>query len=170
MKKPELSSTTDTIVYLSAMVIALASIVVSVWQGMETRKHYRLSVRPKIEIFYNSDSERQLIGYTMCNNGLGPAMITEKNIYIDGEPVPWSGFSGYDEMLKRLGLQPYLKSHGAMGAGMTVKAGEQKNIIDFHIPDENLYQEKIMDIYSRLRFEIHYESMYGESFICVVPR
>ena len=40
----------DTVVSLSAIIIAIASIVVTIWQGIENRNHNRLSVRPKLAI------------------------------------------------------------------------------------------------------------------------
>ena len=68
----------DKIVSYSAIIIAMASIFVANWQGIETRNHNRLSVRPKLEIIFESGKDS--FGYYLLNNGLGPAIVTEKTI------------------------------------------------------------------------------------------
>ena len=54
MKKKSFKVSSDTIVSFSAIVIAIASVVVTIWQGIETRKYNRLSVRPKLGISFES--------------------------------------------------------------------------------------------------------------------
>jgi hypothetical protein len=49
--------TSDHILSISAIVIALASICVTLWKGSEIRKHNRLSVLPKIQIAYSTSAE-----------------------------------------------------------------------------------------------------------------
>ena len=74
-------SASDIVVSFSAMAIALASIIISIWQGIEMRRHNRLSVRPRLEIVYRVDD--QWFGYILINNGLGPAVISSKTIFVD---------------------------------------------------------------------------------------
>lgn len=43
----------EQVVAASALVTAVASICVSVWLGLETRRHNRLSVQPRLDITFN---------------------------------------------------------------------------------------------------------------------
>ncbi len=154
----------DRILSLSAILIALASISVAVWEGIETREHHRLSVRPKLEIFYNTSSTK--FGYVVVNNGLGPAVITGKKIFVDGNKIKESGFSGYDTFLEKLDLTDRYAGNGAIDPGFTIKAGKSENIIIFKLNNPDEMETLLPKIYSRVQIEIEYKSMYGEMFKC----
>jgi len=36
---------------ISAMIIAISSIVISLWEGITMRNHYHLSIQPRLDIF-----------------------------------------------------------------------------------------------------------------------
>ena len=81
----KLSADTNTIVSFSAIIVAVASIFISTWQGMEIRKHNRLSVRPKLEIHFYIN--KQDFGYSLLNNGLGPANIIENKVLFNNVEI-----------------------------------------------------------------------------------
>lgn len=157
----------DTIVSFSAMVIAIASIVVTIWQGIEIREHNRLSVRPKFEITFEAGKNN--FGYVLTNNGLGPGIITGKKIFVDGEEIHNTGFSGYDEFIKKLDLGKYKVNHTGIYPGKTIRANEKINIIRFYLTENDDLESLLPKIYRRAGFEISYVSMYNEPFTCKVP-
>jgi hypothetical protein len=157
----------DKVLSISAIIIALASIFISVWEGFEIRKHNRLSVRPKLEISYNVAQDN--FGYVLTNNGLGPAIIMEKKLFIDNTEIKSSGFSGYDEFFEVLNLKDRLIMHGATGSGITIRPSKNENIFVFKFVENEDKEKLISQIYNRVRIEISYKSMYDESFICKVP-
>lgn len=159
-----LNINSDTILSISAIIIAVASICVSLWEGTETRKHYRLSVRPKLEIIYITNMTN--FGYVAVNNGLGPAIISGKKIFIDGEEIKYTGFSGFDDFLEKLGLNDRRATHGVVSPGFTIKAGEQEPIIVLNTVEDDNIDSLIAAVYRRVGIEIQYESMYEESFAC----
>ena len=78
----------QVITSICAIVIALAALFVSVWSGVQTRKHNRLSVRPNLRVNYYDHSERPL-SILISNDGLGPALIYDFSIsIIEGNKVP----------------------------------------------------------------------------------
>ena len=164
-KKNRISS--DTIISYSAIIIAVASIVVTIWQGIETRRHYRLSVRPKLEITFSSNKES--FGYILTNNGLGPAIITKKKIFVDGEEISYSGFSEYDDLINKLNLNDRKISHSGLYSGKTIKADDKLNIIRFSLNAGEKPDSLIREVYGRVGMEISYKSMYDEKFTCRVP-
>ena len=73
----------DTIASITAIVIGVCALGVSIWQGYETRKNYRLSVTPYIVIVINFTKGLEF-GLVLQNKGVGPAVITKLNIKING--------------------------------------------------------------------------------------
>ena len=160
----------DRIISYSAIVVALASMVVSVWQGAETRKHNRLSVRPRIGISF--DVSHTSWGYSVKNNGLGPAIVTGKVISVDGDDVSRGGFSGYEGLYDKLELNDFRIRENSIGPGTTIQSGEVEPLIQFRFDemDEIQKQAFIQSMYHRISIKIEYRSMYNEDFVCSIPR
>ena len=167
MAKHRKKLSSDNIVSLAAIVIAIASIVVTVWQGMETRRHNRLSVRPKLEIIFESGHDS--FGYVLMNNGLGPATITGIELFIDGKQMQETGFSGYDELFEKLGMKNRKITHTGIYPGKTIKTNERQNIFKFYLTEKDDLDTLLPKIYSRIKIEIKYQSMYDEPFYCKFP-
>jgi hypothetical protein len=167
MKRKQTKFNADRILSVSAIVIALASVGVSVWEGYETRLHNRLSVRPKIEII--GDVEQTCFGLAILNNGLGPAVIRDNNILLDGKPFDRRGLGGLDVLLDSLGLPGRLAAKGVLDAGTTVPSGDRENLFFLNRQATDDLAAIIDKIEKRVRIEIHYTSMYGERFDCVWP-
>ena len=75
---------------ISAMIIAIASIAISIWEGIIMRNHYHLSIQPQLnysfEASYNHN-DTHMAYYEIKNNGLGPAVITDIKYFIDKKIV-----------------------------------------------------------------------------------
>ena len=167
MKKKTNHYSSEKILSISAIFIAVVSITIGIWQGIETRKHNRLSVQPKLEISYSVSKND--FGYRLVNNGLGPAVITEKKIFIDKKEIDNSGFSGYEYFLEKLDLAERYAGQGVVSPGSTIKAGKNINIIKFHLYESDEVETLLPKIYNRVSIEIEYQSMYGEIFKCRIP-
>ena len=76
---------------ISAMIIAVASITISIWEGSTMRKHYHLSVMPRLNNSFtvndSSSTNNASAIFTINNNGLGPAVITNIDYFIDGKII-----------------------------------------------------------------------------------
>jgi len=168
MKKKifKLSVETNTIVSFSAIIVAVASIFISTWQGMETRRHNRLSVRPKLEIHFYIN--KQDFGYSLHNNGLGPANIIDHKVFLNDVEISSndSPSSWYDILLDSLKLNNVPISFSAIWPGATIKASEKRNLLRFELKGLDSLQIDPIDISNKLSFEISYESMYSELFKC----
>lgn len=158
----------DRVLSISAIIIALVSIFVAVWEGLETRKHYRFSVQPQLELSYSSDLN--YFGYVLLNNGLGPSIITGSKIFVDGEEINYSGFSGIDDFLIKLDLKDRYAGHETINIGKVLKAGSEIKIMFFKFHETDNRESLVQQIYQRAAFEIEYESMYGEKFKCSFPK
>ena len=80
-----MNNKTDKILSISAIVVAVASIIISVWQGIENRHHNRLAVTPKLDISYTSRSNS--FGFIVKNNGIGPAILNVRSIHFEDKEI-----------------------------------------------------------------------------------
>jgi len=69
---------------LAAIAIAALALLVSAWSAYQTRKHNRLSVRPRLHLFNALDANERRVGVGVRNVGLGPAQILSVRLYFDG--------------------------------------------------------------------------------------
>jgi hypothetical protein len=65
-------------------VIALAT---SIYSAMLTRSYDRLSARPFVQFYRETDIAAEEVGLNMLNDGLGPAVISDMRIHLDGKKV-----------------------------------------------------------------------------------
>lgn len=89
----------DRWIEASVAVVALAALFVSIDQGCQTRRHNRLSVRPKLvhDFYYGDDGA----GWKRVSFGSGPARLRGFRIQVDGKPV-----RDLQEFVSRLGVPP----------------------------------------------------------------
>lgn len=72
------------------ILVALAAIGLSVWQGYEFRMHNRLSVLPQLEpsmSTINVPGDTMFVRYEVANTGLGPAVLANVVVFYDGERI-----------------------------------------------------------------------------------
>ena len=71
---------------LLTIVIAVAAIGLATWEGMENRRHNRLSVVPRLGggIDTGRNADGQYVRMSVENTGLGPAVITRFRVLFDG--------------------------------------------------------------------------------------
>ena len=154
----------DTVIAISAAVIALASLFVSIWSAAVTRKHNRLSVTPhlKVDCFH---SPNEPIKITLINNGLGTAIIKRFTVCLDGVPVSGVEAAGLSEALPRIGLVGGFYAY-TPATDDALSAGEQMVILSFAVPDHDPKEMGALRAsLARIAFRIHYESMYGDTFV-----
>ncbi len=163
----KLTLQTDTVLSACAILIAFVSICVSVWGGMETRRHNRLSVRPKLELSFNAGKDH--FGYNVVNNGLGPAIITGLTIRLDGIAIRHSGFNGFDDFLEKMQLQGRLLKKSAIDSGSTLIAGGNAAIFVCRFEDKDDREAILKNVFTRVSIQLNYASMYEERFLCSIP-
>ena len=81
----------DRITALTSIAIALLALRVSIWQGVVTRTHNRLSVMPDLSFELSYDPEG-MSGLHLYNHGFGPARIKRISAQLDGDTLPSNSF------------------------------------------------------------------------------
>ena len=157
----------NTVIAISATVIAIASLGVSSYEAWATRKHNRLSVQPLLGL-----TTRFLVGATvglrLSNFGLGPAKITNTKLMLDGKQIGDFSRSNVDQLRSSLSVRPHASTLG--GHPFLNTDYEQFLLyVDSYDPSQHAEFRELIE--GRLKIEIQYESIYGgERFTVVYPR
>src|SRR3990172_12584537 len=114
---------------ISTTIIALCALALSIWQGMQTRRHNRLSFRPHLTTWTNRDAEKGFYRIELINNGIGPALIEEFLVKVDGKVISGLGTEPIEKGLKIIFPNLYYTSHhGYVGKGYSMAAKERVTI------------------------------------------
>ena len=160
----------EKIMSISAIIIAIASIVVTIWEGTEIRHHNRLSVRPKFEIYSSPNPEENSMSWIIVNNGIGPGFYKYSKVFVDSIEYQLNYASTFSEISKVLQRNDvYISDISSFNPGLTIKSGDVKHILRLDLKENIKPTKEFWKIHDRLRFEIGYESMYKELFICKYP-
>jgi hypothetical protein len=148
---------------LSLFVTVLAT-AAAVWQGIITRRHNLLSVRPEIFIqIVGLNAANHPIGIFIRNRGLGPARIT-RVLYTD----TFSSISNENEQGFTEIFRPLVELHKLMdGAqietlrpGNIIPSGETISFFWIAQPEPNPLL--LRQLFSRLQIAVEYESLYRQ--------
>ena len=154
-KKIDYSSITAA----AATVIAICSLGISVWQGIETRKHNRLSVLPHIEFGHRYNAKKSSI--ELDNAGIGPAVIIDYNFYLDGNQIfndITCGPETWQQVRHALSDEMTLSTF-CLRKGDMLKSGRKIEVISLETLNSD--SKGHLRSLSRIRIEVRYESIYG---------
>jgi hypothetical protein len=154
----------DDVVAYGAAVVALAALGVSVWQGILTRDHNRLSVLPVLFAYSDFTLGAEGSGLFIANRGGGPAILNSSTVSLEGKKPQNMTDEGWQAIMR--------------DSGMSLKAGtiswrfEPGAVIDAHDPilvlrldngetvDELSALKQFVE--ADLRLELCYCSLYRE--------
>lgn len=85
-------------------IVAITALALSLWQLLSQRKHDRLSVRPYLSAGYkwhcSSDKGLKSFEVVVVNNGIGPAIIKDCFVEIDGKRIPGIGEINFQNTIR----------------------------------------------------------------------
>ncbi|MFF4948219.1 hypothetical protein [Streptomyces chattanoogensis] len=147
----------DTITAMCAVVIAVASLVVAVYQTHAMRQHNRHSVRPILQL-HRSWHAGGRAGIRLINSGLGPAVIVDSTLTVDDEVIgAWNKLS-VDRVRDRLSVRP---SAVTFSQGEVIAIDYEQYLLSVASYDPQNHDEVEDLINRRLTLKIRYESLYG---------
>jgi hypothetical protein len=155
----------DNPIAFVAAAIAVCALGVSLWQGWLSRRHYRLSVLPHLDSIINTARTLPVLGISIRNNGLGPAVIVAQWAYVDDEEVKATDSASYHAEMKRHRVQA---DTGYLEPGSVLAAGATHRILTYE-PNQDPARDSrevktalfMKQSLFRFRLEIEYKSMYG---------
>lgn len=163
------SFSASDVVAAAAALIALCSLVATIWQGWISRSHNRLTVRPMLvwvsaRTFGESGVTLQ---YSIKNFGVGPAIVKKQFFKLNGVVVEAKQSGGdyiRDIAAQALGnrFSYVLRRHGLPGVESAIPPGGECIVAELEFPRAD---EKVLDaVYAStdVRFNMLYESLYGD--------
>lgn len=160
------------VISISSVVIAVCALFATIYQAHLSRRHNRLSVKPVLIVC--DRREDQDIGcefhFSIDNCGIGPAMVVDRYLLVDGVRFEASGRSGdtVAELMKHVFQKRYayeLREHGFPGRKSVFAVNESFTLARIRFPTANgLILDAISQELDRIVFVVDYESMYGERF------
>lgn len=148
---------------VAATVAAVAAVAVSVWDNVQQRQFYQISVMPRME--YSPQRQGSAAGsLTLTNEGLGPAIVHSLHIGFCGNG-PSSDFTSWNAArgaVERLGLTVTgyddLREEEVLGQGQTV------DWLQLETAGSAPADDPVQRFIDTVAFRIVYTSIYDEMF------
>lgn len=148
------------LVGVSAVIIGLCALGVSLYETSLMRSEQRAAVVPILELgrsynYSTSDPSRNRLSFIAQNVGIGPARVIDFRVTVDGEP-----HATWDSAIRILaGAEDRVSYSMSTINGRTIPP--ERTIDMFNLSDlEHL--EKILEDFERLDFEACYCSVFDE--------
>ncbi|WP_324779579.1 hypothetical protein [Thiobacillus sedimenti] len=156
----------QTITGISSVVIALCALVFSFWQGAQTKKHNRLSVRPHLTTWTHSNSDKGFYAVELVNNGIGPAIIEDFVLKIDGKQISGNGTEPIEKALKILFPNfSYHSNHSYLAKNYSIVPKERCIVVSVQFLGPQFPAPEVVEhALNRGDLEISYKSFYEENF------
>ncbi len=162
---PENNSVNSFTFDVAAIAISICSLVASLWAANEASQNTRNTNRPYVTVVPMWDKSNKLPGIYLNNAGLGPAILTDMTVTIQGRiysglgPDIWPKFErdmGFpDTCFKTAWPRPY----------DVLKAGEETPLFVVTEDANALCQAKLATVLSDdLRIHIAYQSSYEKPY------
>lgn len=159
------ASMLSVVTTVATVVIAVAAVVVGVWQSLAARKHNRLSVRPLLVLEVNCDPTLRGFGVWIANKGVGPARVTDFRVLVDGKDETASVPNRWQQALITLDLNYPFVQHFSLQPGTAISPGEIMPLItaEQNQIDENMRLHMKQRL-PRIGCIVAYKSVYEEAF------
>ncbi|WP_145994126.1 hypothetical protein [Vibrio harveyi] len=161
------------VIAISAAVIALASVVVAVWQVKLSKRHNVLSVKPQVYVsgYFVRGTDIYL---ALGNFGVGPAMIKSVTLRSKDLDVVRSikNYSDYKNIFLDFGFNLSDFDHKAMSFDVDIPVGCGKELkfleLHYHQEQYDLFVE-VASFLSSLEIEVIYECIYQNNYSAFLP-
>lgn len=144
--------------------IAICAFFATIWQVVTTRAHNRLSVRPYLDSWEQFSPDGWGYQLKLMNNGIGPAVINDYSIFVDGKLIPGKGLKVMETALDLLlAGWKHEFSQSYLTDSYVMPAGEERTIVDLRFIDSAPTPEEFLALKKRIRLYIAYTDMYRET-------
>ncbi len=154
------------IIGISSGIIALCALIFTIWQGFQARKHNKLSYRPHLTTWVHSDADKGFYAVDLINNGLGPALIENFILKVDGKIIPGERTEPIEKALKILfPNHNYNSYYSFVSKGYSMAAKDKRTIVSVQFTNPPFpTREFVEHALNRGDIEISYKSFYNEIF------
>ena len=138
---------------------------IAVGQFRSARSIAKASVRPRLN--FATRIQDDVVRLSLENNGLGPAINKEVDLFLDGKKLPDASYRTLEGTFRALDLV-VLKPEGAtLCAGQSLRGGASEVVFKFGlVKDRHFSYEDLERELLRITYVVRYLSLYGEEFVC----
>jgi hypothetical protein len=116
----------NSVTAICAVVIALASLMVTLTEVRASRRHNRQSVRPVLQIVRTRLHNDKRTGLKIRNVGLGPAVIVGTKVRLDGHPIGGWDRETFTQLVRTNRHTPFF---GSLYDGAVIPPGDEQFLI-----------------------------------------
>lgn len=148
----------------AAGAVALAAILLAVWEGWENRTHNRLSVKPKLDAQRNFDMQDQTFELLVVSSGLGPAVVNDTWLYLDGDVIYRGSVADELPWRKMYGTfgREFSVSDAYYGPGHYMTPGDSYRFLHVELRPDAPRDDDFRDTANRIDVVVCYCSVYGD--------
>lgn len=145
---------------IGTVLMAICALTTSLWQSYAQRQHNELSVRPFLQFESNWDKKpdgKFSWNVVINNNGMGPANVVSSLLLVDNKPV-----ESTSQLMPALGFL-----QDCFGSGHIhrfYKTGDRQLVVHGENAGCELTSAELQQL-NRVRIQLVYESLYGETFV-----
>jgi hypothetical protein len=162
-----LDSGSPSVIAWGGFIVAIAGVLLTVYQARATRIHNRRSVRPLLQLQSCLPRFGGTAELVLSNIGLGPAVLVKTRLFVDDELLGGIDQASVNRLRAKLQIRP---SASTFASGEAIPKDASISLLSLPNYDGQKKAEFTELISSRLRIEIVYESLYGEQFRTSWPK
>lgn len=147
------------------LTIFLSSLALSatIWHSYKVRKHFKLTVRPLLNIDYSTFSTLDKRGIYIENNGVGPAIIKNFLVYLDDELIINNKDGSWWEITSKLDIDTEFINVFKYRLNDSIASNHRQYLYFFEgaSKDSPSYYGFYNSL-KKIKVEVEYESIYKE--------
>jgi hypothetical protein len=161
-----LEAYTDILTLITAsmsVLIACIALIVAHRQNKKNDLHNRLMVTPSLSDDTHVDIEGCTYEYKIHNKGIGPAIIIDAAIYVDGEAIETKDplVDAIEMILKGTNLR---YGHQSIALGTYILPNEVIDVLSVATDEANTPMVIHAEVQRRAKLKIKYKSIYGDTY------
>lgn len=149
------------------LIIAITAIGLATWEGLENRRHNRLTVQPRLDASIGAGREgsTEYVRMVVESSGLGPAVIKDFRIYLNGvmqDSSQTSSGSPWDNVIKAVSTEGSQINARAFGRGHYFPPGREYVLFEARRPTGSSGGgTSFTGLLDQLAIQVCYCSVYG---------
>ncbi len=160
----EISNVLAAIASLASVLIACLALRFSNKQIKMHEQHNRLMATPHLSGWNHINSDSGTYTFTLENNGLGPAIVREISLLVDGKPLEGDGPELIEAAVEKMFAHETTNSGIEMfTTGEFIAVGKKFDILTIQVANKKA-EDLRMYIAAKAQLLISYDSILGDSY------
>ena len=156
------------IITYATVVIAVLAFTLSMWQFLALRNHNRLSVKPLLTYETLSVRTDRGFGIYLLNNGVGPAIVKQFKIFVNGDEIVAEPNEIWLEAAKHLNINFTFVQLNSICIDTPVAIGTRYPLLTVDEDIDEEMEKVFKDALPKINIEVQYESVYRQKYVSML--